>query len=210
MLARNPYRGKYIVFEGIDGSGKDTQISLLEPFLIERDIRYVRTSEPTTYLPTGLLIKALLRGRYGFDPRSTALLFLADSHEHLRTRVVPNLGRGRWVLSSRSFLSTLAYQMVLGVEEEFLEDIMSRLDFLLPDLVVLLDVDPETALARKGKERVKQMYEDVEFLASVRERYLEISKEYDVVKVIDGERDPFDIQEEVRELVKDLMDIPRA
>ncbi len=204
MLQRNPYGGKYIVFEGIDGSGKDTQISLLEANLLREKIPYFRTSEPTTYLPTGLLIKALLRGKYNFDPRSTVLLFLADSHEHLRSRVVPNLREGRWVVSSRSFISTLAYHSVLGIEKEFLENILDRLDFILPDVVILLDVDASTALARKGKESVKQIYEEAEFLENVRRAYLELAREYDVVKVVDGKKDPFSVHEEVWEIIRDI------
>ena len=205
MLQRNPYEGKYIVFEGIDGSGKDTQISLLEADLLRKGIPYFRTSEPTTYLPTGLLIKALLRGKYNFDPRTTVLLFLADSHEHTRTRVIPNLREGRWVVSSRSFISTLAYHTVLGIEREFLENILDRLDFILPDLVILLDIDAETALSRKGKESVKQIYEEVEFLENVRKVYLDIAREFNVVQVIDGNRDPFEIHNEVWSLVKDTL-----
>ena len=201
MLAKNPYRGRYVVFEGIDGSGKDTQISLLEPELIKRGIRYVRTAEPTTFLPTGLLIKALLRGRYNFDPRTTTLLFLADSHEHLRLKVVPHLKKGHWAVSSRCFLSTLAYQTTLGVEEEFIENILDRLDFILPDTIILLDVDAEMALSRKGKEKVKQIYEEKDFLESVRRAYLRFAKEFDVVHIVDGARDPFEIAEEVREIL---------
>ncbi|NPA86629.1 MAG: dTMP kinase [Candidatus Diapherotrites archaeon] len=201
MLSRNPYRGKYVVFEGIDGSGKDTQISLLEPELLRKNIPYVRSSEPTTFLPTGLLIKALLRGKYNFDPRSTVLLFLVDSHEHLRLRVIPNLRRGRWVLSSRSFLSTLAYHTVLGIEREFIENILDRLDFILPDAVILLDVPAEEALSRKGKELVKQVYEDAEFLENVRRAYLDLAKEFDNVHVIDGRKDPFEIAKEVKEII---------
>ncbi len=204
MLANNPYRGKYIVFEGIDGSGKDTQISLLEPELLRSGIKYVRTAEPTTFLPTGLLIKALLRGKYNFDPRTTTLLFLADSHEHLRLKVIPNLQRGWWVLSSRSFISTLAYQTTLGVEEEFIENIMDRLDFILPDIVILLDLDAETALNRKGKERVKQIYEEAEFLDNVREAYIRIAKRFDNIYVLDGSEDPFGIAEKVRKIVYQL------
>ncbi len=205
MLQRNPYRGKYIVFEGIDGSGKDTQISLLEANLLREKIPYFRTSEPTTYLPTGLLIKALLRGKYNFDPRSTVLLFLADSHEHLRSRVIPNLREGRWVVSSRSFISTLAYHSVLGIEKEFLENILDRLDFILPDVVILLDVDARTALARKGKESVKQIYEEAEFLENVRRAYLELAREYDVVKLVDGKKNPFSVHEEVWEIIRDIL-----
>ncbi len=201
MLAKNPYRGKYVVFEGIDGSGKDTQISLLEPELIKKSIKYVRTAEPTTFLPTGLLIKALLRGRYNFDPRTTTLLFLADSHEHLRLKVIPHLKKGHWVISSRSFLSTLAYQTTLGVEEEFIESILDRLDFILPDTIILLDVDAETALSRKGKEKVKQIYEEKDFLENVRTAYLKFAKRFDFIHVIDGSRDPFEIAEDVRRIL---------
>lgn len=188
----------YLVLEGIDGCGKDTQLDLLSSFLRKRKITFVRTAEPTTFLPTGLFIKGVLRGCYDLSPKAMTLLFLADTIEHQRKKVFPALKEGKWVISSRSFVSTLAYQMAAGVEKEFILDLINRLALLWPDKVIILDVLPETALSRKREKTHR--YEKLEFLEKVKENYLFLAKEFGFY-IVNGEQPPEDVFEEIKQLL---------
>ena len=103
-----PHSGKLIVFEGIDGTGKSTQLTLLEKVLRELQIPVVSTREPTegTY---GRRIRALYTDRGSFSLQDELQLFLADRREHVRECIAPALAAGKIVLCDRYVLSTIAY-----------------------------------------------------------------------------------------------------
>ncbi len=178
----------YIALEGIDGSGKDTQLKRIEVFLREKGIDPFVTREPTTTL-LGNLIKQTLRCG---EPDHTMVLhlFLADMRQHqvmIRDK--------KWVLSSRSPFSFLAYQSLYN-PREYLEQLLEKVIERWPDRVILLDVDPEIALGRKEGMR-RNIYERVEVLSRVRENFLALARERGFV-VIDGSLP----EEEVWERIK--------
>jgi dTMP kinase len=105
-------KGLLIVFEGIDGSGKSTQMSLLARYLREKGLAVIETREPTNG-QFGQQIRALYTNRNGVSPEQELELFLADRREHVHTMLAPALKEGKIVLCDRYFLSTAAYQGVI-------------------------------------------------------------------------------------------------
>ena len=104
--------GLLIVFEGIDGTGKSTQMSLLARYLREKGLVVIETREPT-YGQFGQQIRALYTNRNGVSPEQELELFLADRREHVHNVLTPALQEGKIILCDRYFLSTAAYQGVV-------------------------------------------------------------------------------------------------
>ncbi len=192
-------KGAFIVFEGIDGSGKTTQAKLLQEELKRNGFEALLTKEPTDG-PIGQIIRKGLRGELNFSMKTIQLLFTADRSYHLETTILPALREGKVVISDRYFYSTIAYGM-LELEKEWLKKINSG--FLEPDMVFLIDIDPETSLERLSTSRkTKEKFEDLEKLRKVRENYLEISREYKNFYVVNGNRNAEEIHRDILKIVK--------
>jgi dTMP kinase len=139
-------RGILIVFEGVDGSGKSTQLRRAATALRARGHDLLETGEPTKGL-WGRKIREMARTTDRV-PRETELAwFIKDRREHMRDTVEPALAAGRIVLCDRSYFSTVAYQGARGFDPaKLLAD--SQAEFGRPDLVLFFDIDPEQGLAR--------------------------------------------------------------
>ena len=183
----NKQRGRFIVFEGIDGAGKTTQIDRLETYLKERGRLVYRTDEPTESVSGGLLRDAL----GGVSRRSAcemAALFVLDRVFHNVNPVSgiqKMLNDGYDVICDRYYYSSMAYQ---GSETDF--DWVKRMnmdcpEILRPDACVFLDLSPEVSLSRISKGRAtKEIYETVEKLTAVRERFFRVFEELQNVERI--------------------------
>lgn len=143
-------RGKFIVFEGGEGAGKDTQIDLLKATVLGD--QFVFTREPGG-TPLGAKVRSiLLDTTEEVSVEAEAFLFLADRAQHAATRIVPALESGTHVVSNRAFYSSIAYQVYGRVRF----DLRPILDLAhekiyahsMPDLVVWLDLDPQVGLVR--------------------------------------------------------------
>lgn len=111
-LRRNPYKGKYIVIEGIDGSGKSTQVQRIKASLEQRGVRVLETAEPNTHDVIGKLIREVLSAKVSVPPVAIQYLFSANrASTHLEI-IHPALERGEVVISHRCFWSAVAYGMV--------------------------------------------------------------------------------------------------
>ncbi len=107
---RKSAKGKFIVFEGLDGSGQSTQAQLLKNYLEkEKNISPVLTKEPTRETPIGVLIRQVIQKEISVSPTALQLLFCADRSEHLEKVIKPALENGQWVISDRYFYSTMAF-----------------------------------------------------------------------------------------------------
>jgi dTMP kinase len=171
-------RGKFIVFEGIDGSGKTTQMELLARVLEARSMPVLRTREPGGTRVGDRLRGLLLDPDYrDLTPRTEAFLYAADRAQHVTEKILPALHRGETVLCDRFLYSTLAYQgWGRGVDIAFLTRLNQlATGGLVPDRVILLDLEVEDGLRRVLKNRPPDRLEGEKavFFRRVRQGYLE-------------------------------------
>ncbi len=168
--------GRFITFEGIDGSGKTTQIDALEKFLTDKGIEVVRTREPGGAPLSEKLRELILTEEMTITTET--LLFFAARAEHVARTIRPALERGAWVLSDRFTDATYAYQV--GAKgfpaEKCLELERWTLEGFAPDVTVLFDLAPEVAETRRrvraGRtDRFEEERRD--FFVRVRNAYLE-------------------------------------
>ena len=144
-------RGRFIAFEGGEGTGKSTQARLLAATLVARGIECVVTREPGG-TPGAEAIRALLLDPAlpRWEPASEALLFAAARSDHVAQLIAPALAAGRWVISDRFVDSSLAYQGGAGGLGEDAIRALHRVgsNALLPDVTVLLEADPQVTETR--------------------------------------------------------------
>ncbi len=177
----------FVVLEGPDASGKSTQLRLLADALEKRGIRVVATREPGG-TPLGEHLRDLvLAPGSSMAPLTELFLILGARHEHVERVIRPALLDGKWVLSSRYTLSSLAYQ---GWGRGLDLDLIRRLNHLAtgglePDYVFLLDLPPAVAYERT-RERDRLEGEGLEFFTRVRVGYLELIRSVPRAHVIDG------------------------
>ena len=180
-------RGLFITIEGVEGSGKTTVAEAIVNNLSRKGLTVVVTAEPGTTL-VGSQIRQLLATVSERTAWTEAFLFLADRAEHVAKVIKPALERGEIVLCDRFTDSTIAYQgFGLGLPLEWLTQLNSiATNGLVPDLTLLLDIDPEMGLKRSQRETVFER-RSLDFHQRVRWGYLWIAKqEPHRVKVIDA------------------------
>ena len=163
-------RGKFIVFEGIDGAGKSTQISLLATLLRARGRTVVTTAEPTE-TDTGRLLRAALSGNPPRTGAQMAALFVLDRIGHSQ-EIKALLESGTDVICDRYYYSSLAYQGSICDYEWVRHMNCECPDIIHPDLCVFLDLSPAAALARiRRRGEATEIYEKEETLTRVRETF---------------------------------------
>ncbi len=196
-MQKNIYPGKFIVFEGPDGSGQSTQAALLEKYISNLGRKAVLTKEPTLDSKAGLEIKAILNHEKEASPEELQKLFVEDRREHLEKVIIPALKEGSIVISDRYFFSTFAFGS-LGADLEWLISMNS--DFLLPDATFVLVVKPETSIERIAHRGIKStLFEKLESLRRVVENYKNLGTRFENMIFIDGERTIEEIHKEIAE-----------
>ena len=198
-VKRVPGRGRFITFEGGEGSGKSTQIKTLAERLAAAKLRAILTREPGGS-PGAEIIRHLVLSGMGklLGPEAETLLFAAARDDHVRTVIEPALKQGIWVLCDRFSDSTRAYQGRLGKVAPGIVDAMERVTIgnLKPDLTLILDVPVEIgmkrAAARRGTGAPDRFEaEDVKFHQELREAYRQIAAgEPQRCVLIDATADP--------------------
>jgi dTMP kinase len=204
-------RGLWITLEGGDGSGKTTQAALLEEWLRAQGREVLRTREPGGS-EVGVLIRDIvLHHRGDIAPRAEALLYAADRAHHVATVVRPALDRGAVVVQDRYLDSSVAYQGAGRVldADQVRELSLWAAEGALPDLTVLLDLDPADARRRldsadKPFDRLEAERE--EFHQRVRQAYLGLADaEPGRFLVVDAAQDPARIAEAVRARIAPML-----
>jgi dTMP kinase len=180
---KDPTRGRFITFEGGEGSGKSTQIKTLAERLNGAELRTIVTREPGGS-PGAEIIRHLLLSGMGklLGPEAETLLFAAARDDHVHAVIKPALDQGIWVLCDRFFDSTRAYQGRLGKVEPKLLNAIQRVTIgdLKPDLTIILDVPVEIGMQRAGARRGDRApdrfeAEDVKFHEGLRDAYRQIA-----------------------------------
>ncbi len=196
-MKENSHKGKFIVFEGLDGSGQSTQVQLLKDYL-EKDkkVSVILTKEPTNEPPIGSLIRQILKKEIRVSPAALQLLFCADRSEHLEKIIKPALKKNKYVISDRYFYSTVAYGS-LDLNIAWL--IEMNKPFLIPDIVFLLKVRPRICMERIDKNRDKrEFFEESKKLEKIWQTYKVLSRRFSNIKIIDGEKSIKEVFEEVK------------
>lgn len=170
----DPFKPLFIVVEGLDGSGKTTQINMLSDHLQARGEACYVTAEPTG-LPSGRFIRSILQGKVTVDPRTLAALYAADRIEHLfhpQEGIIAKLGEGYHVISSRYYFSNLAYQGD-GVDPAFVAGLNRLAKATLPaDLTLFLDLAPAVSMQRiESRRQSIELFETIDQLTRIRENF---------------------------------------
>lgn len=211
-------KGKFIVFEGLDGSGTSTQASLLRDYFLRlNDVAYL-TSEPSDG-PIGTMIRQAFKGRISFSKgdipsesgdlfdHQMAYLFAADRHDHLYNGVdgvFKHLNEGAIVISTRYFFSSYAYHCQSDSDFSLVEDLNSK--FPNPDLVVYLKSSVEVSMNRINSRPFRDEYENEKKLRVVSENYDRIFSDYQgELLAIDATKDINEIHECIVGKVKGLL-----
>jgi dTMP kinase len=204
----HPARGRFIVIDGIDGCGKSTQAERLVRSLSER------AGKPALHLrePGGTALgerlrEILLSRALVLAPRVETLLFTAARAQMLEEKVEPALAAGRDVVCERFHPSTFAYQAVAGelAQERVLELLHAWAGEPEPDLLIVLDIDPERALLRRSRPRDRIEDKGLAFQQRVAEGFRAYARRDRSVVLLDGDRSPDDVAESIlREVTRAL------
>jgi len=209
----NRGNGRFIVFEGIDGSGKSTQIKNISRHLKTLDYGVYSTFEPTDG-PIGLLIRQMLSGKVATDQRTIASLFAADRTDHLVNKVNgirKKKDQGEVVLSDRYYFSSYAYHAQY-IDMEWVIHVNSlNAEILRPDVTIFIDVDPKVCFERIKSSRSEfEMYEKIDIMEKVRTNYFkafDILKDLEKVVIIDGNSTMETVENDILHEVKNILKI---
>ncbi|WP_058280315.1 dTMP kinase [Ruegeria denitrificans] len=199
--------GLFLTFEGIDGSGKSSQARMLAERLRDLGHDVVLTREPGGSAGAEEIRRLVLEG----DPdrwsaETELLLFTAARRDHLERTIEPALAAGKVVICDRFADSTRMYQ---GLSRGDLRGAVDQLHSLMigrePDLTLLIDMDPQTGLARaKGRQGTEERFEDfgIDLQQKMRAGFLALAKEFpDRFRVVDGSRDMDSVAQDVTDIV---------
>ena len=198
-------RGRLIVFEGLDGSGKSTQLERLAAALRLRGVPVLATKEPTDG-PWGRRIRAMARSGERVSREEELRWFVEDRREHAARELAPALAAGQIVLCDRYYLSTVAYQGARGFDPQaLLAD--AEAEFPLPDLALVFEIDPARGLARVAMRGgvAEPAFEEIEYLAEVAAVFHALDRPY-LVRV-DASGDVDTVERSVRAIVAERLGI---
>ncbi len=201
--------GALITFEGVEGSGKTTQLLRLERWLRTRGHRVERTREPDGTRLGAAVRRLFERPGLAPEPLVEVFLFMAARHQHVTEKIRPWLERGRVVLSDRYADATVAYQGYgRGVDADLIRELNVRATGgVLPALTLLFDLDPAEGLRRIGRRRLDRFErEKLAFHRRVRRGYLEILRaEPKRVRLIRATLPPAEVERQVRAVVEEFL-----
>ena len=202
-------KGYFISFEGIDGSGKSTQIQKLAEFLEVRGFDIVITREPGGSTGGEEIRNLLLQGSVDrWSAETEILLFTAARRDHLERIILPALEKGKIVICDRFTDSTRMYQGMRGVNLRNLVDTLNeKVINFDPDLTIIIDINPEISLKRaKSRKTVEERFEDfgVDLQMKMQKGFLELAKEFgNRIKVVNG-------QQSIEKLAQDICSLVEA
>ena len=207
----NKRKGKYIVFEGMDGSGKSTCIKEMGEWLKkEFEINSIVTKEPGC-TPIGKKIRDIILYNTASDIMTDILLFMADRVENKYRTLIPNLEQGNLILCDRNFYSSIVYQGYMNNNFDMVYNLHKKCDLLFePDVLFIFDLDPELGMSRTGKgDKFEVM--DKEYFSKVRSHYLndipKLVSDDCKIFVIDTSVEQSKVFEQVKEILLDILSL---
>lgn len=202
-------KGKFIVFEGTDGSGKSTQMKMLGKYLKSKGVAVYGTHEPTDS-PFGALLRSCLTGRVEADERAIAALFAADRIDHITNSVngiVKKLEEGYTVLCDRYYFSSFAYNGGFAPLEWIIELNKPAMNMLRPDLTIFLDLPAEESMKRVSRRGETERYETMDKQKRIRDKYFDVFRMFagrENIAVIRSEEEKERTQANIRQEVGKL------
>lgn len=202
-MQNNLYKGKFIVLEGIDGSGKSTQVKLLKKYFEGQGFLVILTKEPTNDSSVSKKIRQILNKEVIVEAKKLQELFIQDRKEHLEKFIIPSLKDGKIVISDRYYFSTIAYGESAAVSREWL--IEKNSNFLAPDISIIIDLDPKICIERIRANRSSiSLFEEIEKLKMIRKNYKELVKRFKNVCIIDGKKSIEEVFSQIKKRVKEI------
>lgn len=201
----------FIAFEGIDGSGKSTQVKLLTEHLEKAGHKVYSTFEPTDS-PIGSLIRDVFNHRFEADERAIAALFVADRMDHLLNKtngLLKKIEEGYTVITDRYYLSSYAYHGINMSLDWVIEANSLAAKLLRPDLNIYIDISPEVSMKRlKSGRSSMELYENLENLKNVHNMYSEVIerlKSEENIFITNGDRSPEIVANDIWNKVSNLI-----
>ena len=210
-MGSSEVRGKFLVFEGCEGSGKSTQLRMLSEYLGKIGVNFIMTREPGGNPISEEIRKIILNGKNtAMCDECEALLYAAARIQHLKEIIEPALAAGKLVVCDRYVYSSLAYQGYARGLGDYVKEINAyALTNYHPDMTVFLDISPEDAFKRKHgadeNDRMEQL--GLEFHKKVYAGYKELEKEYADVRAVDCSGTKYRTAEKIRLLVDGLLGV---
>ena len=202
-------QGKFITLEGIEGSGKSTNLEVIKTILDKNKIDYVLTREPGGG-PLGPLLRELLLDKdQSISPSVEMLLMMADRKDHVDNLINPNLDKGIWVISDRYLDSTIAYQGGgRQLDIKLIDSLSIKLKLPTPDLTLLFDLPVDVALQRAEKRSELDRFErePKDFHSRIRDSYLELASSNNRIKTIDSSEDIGLVTKQVEKHLTEFLD----
>ena len=197
----------FIVIDGLDGSGKGTQVKLLIEHLKEKNVPFEFIKSPNYETPVGDAYRRYLDGKFEMKTDSVFLLVASDVIMN-KPKIEKAMKEGKIIISERYITATIAFQCANGFPYEKAIKLVELMEYPKPDVIIFIDVKPETGMRRKfGQEGKLDRHEkDLEFLRKTRGFYLREIKENvlgDWV-VINGERSKEEVHEEILKVINSL------
>jgi dTMP kinase len=217
MPSQDKASGKFIVLEGIDGSGLTTHAARLHSWLENTSKEKVYLTKEPTGGPIGALIRLALGGRLSVDDATLALMFAADRLDHLSSDIAPRLNQGQHVICDRYYLSSLVYQS-LTQDADWIKAINAPARW--PDLTIFIDVPAEVCVERIMRERWRaELFETEETLTRVRQNYhkfaLELQQLGENIVIVPGVtankkggRPVQEVERDIQAAVRGIIDLP--
>ena len=200
------YPGKFIVFEGLDGSGQSTQAAHLKEYLESQGRKVLLTKEPTKDTDAGKEIRRALDKTETRTPQDLQELFAKDREWHVNEVIIPALKKGEWVISDRYAFSSMAYGKADGADFDWI--VKRNSEFLLPDLTFLLKVAPATSVDRiKRRGEPQTLFEYEERLAAVWKGYEKVASLFPHIHIINGEQFREEVAKDIREMLDSALKI---
>jgi len=200
-MKKNPYPGKFIAFEGLDGSGQTTQANLLKEHFQKKGCKAILTKEPTSLSKFGKKIRKILGKEVAVSGKQLQQLFAKDRNWHQNKIIIPQLKKGTTVINDRSQFSSFAFGAANGIDLGYLIELNK--EFIQPDLVFLLKTSPKTSIQRIDQRGEKKtLFEREQQLSKVWKVFEKLPERFPNIVVLNGENTIKKIHKQVWQIIQ--------